>query len=428
MKILLLGSGGREHALAWKLKQSRLCDALFIAPGSAAMAGMGSLVELDIVSPQAVLAFAKANQIGLCVIGPEAPLAAGVADALRAAGIPAFGPDKEPARLEASKDYAKQFMLRHGVATAEARSLSSYDEAHAYALTRGFPVVVKADGLAAGKGVTVAEDASHLTQALADCFKGKIFGDAGASVLIEDFMAGEEASLLCFCDGKVLAPMVAAQDHKRVNDGDLGPNTGGMGAYSPAPALSPELMALVEERILEPTLRGLKADKLDFKGCLYVGLMLTPSGPKVVEYNVRFGDPETQVVVPRMDFDLGEVMLACAEGRLDAAAPELESRCGRLRGPGCRGLPGRLRQRQGNLGLGRSGAVRRRAALPCRLGPRRRALCDDGRPRAWRHGDGPGFQAGHRAGLLPPWARFTMTACTIARTSATGPFLGFDHG
>jgi phosphoribosylamine--glycine ligase len=211
-------------------------------------------------------------------------------------------------------------MSRHGVATAEAKSLESYEEALAYALSRGFPVVVKADGLAAGKGVTVAEDRAMLEKALSDCFKEKVFGTAGAKVLIEDFMAGEEASLLCFCDGKSLAPMASAQDHKRVFDNDQGPNTGGMGAYSPAPVLDASTMALVEERILKPTMRGLIADKLDFRGCLYVGLMLTPQGPKVVEYNARFGDPETQVVVPRMDFDLGELMLACAEGRLDASA------------------------------------------------------------------------------------------------------------
>lgn len=320
MKILLLGGGGREHALAWKLKQSPLCEGLWMAPGSDAMAEFGTCVGLDILSPTAVLAFVKAKNIGLCVIGPEAPLAAGVADQLRAEGIPVFGPDKEPARLEASKDYAKQFMLRHGVATAAARSLGSYDEALAYALTRGFPVVVKADGLAAGKGVTVAEDRQQLESALDDCFKSKLFGAAGSKVLIEDFMAGEEASLLCFCDGKNLVSMVGAQDHKRAGDADTGPNTGGMGAYSPAPVLTGEVMRQVEKCILEPTLRGLKADDLDFRGCLYVGLMITDTGPKVVEYNVRFGDPETQVVVPRMDFDLVEVMLACAEGRLEASA------------------------------------------------------------------------------------------------------------
>jgi phosphoribosylamine--glycine ligase len=320
MKILLLGGGGREHALAWKLAQSRLCEELLMAQGSAAMQNFGTLVELDILDPAAVSSFAKAKQVGLCVIGPEAPLAAGVADALRAGGIPVFGPDQAPARLEASKDFAKQFMLRHGVATAEARSFDAYDRALDYALTRGFPVVVKADGLAAGKGVTVAEDRRQLEAALSDCFKSKIFGSAGSSVLIEDFMAGEEVSLLCFSDGKILAPMVGAQDHKRVFDADQGPNTGGMGAYSPAPVLTEEVMAQVRQRVLDPTLQGLKKDGLDFRGCLYVGLMVTPAGPKVVEYNVRFGDPETQVVVPRMDFDLGSVMLACAEGRLDAAA------------------------------------------------------------------------------------------------------------
>jgi phosphoribosylamine--glycine ligase len=288
-----------------------------MAPGSDAMAELGELHALDIFDPKAVAAFARARQIGLCVIGPEGPLAAGVADAVRAEGIPCFGPGRDGAQLEASKDFSKQFMFRYGVATAAAQTHHSYGAALAYASKRGFPVVVKADGLAAGKGVTVAEDEAQLKHALSECFESKAFGEAGLKVLIEDFLQGEEASLLCFSDGKVLAPMASAQDHKRVGEGDTGPNTGGMGAYSPAPVLSDEALRLVRERILEPTLKGLKAEGIDFRGCLYVGLMIGPEGPKVVEFNARFGDPETQVVVPRMDFDLAEVMLACAEGRLD---------------------------------------------------------------------------------------------------------------
>jgi phosphoribosylamine--glycine ligase len=319
MKILLLGSGGREHALAWKLRQSRLCDELFIAPGSDAMAELGQLAAIDIVNPEAVADFAKNQNIGLCVIGPEAPLVAGVADTLRQAGVPVFGPGAAGARLEASKDFSKAFMLKHGVATAEARTFSKYEDALAFALGRGFPVVVKADGLAAGKGVTVCEGKAQLESALSDCFKAKVFGEAGSKVLVEDFLKGEEASLLCFCDGKTLAPMVGAQDHKRVNDGDLGPNTGGMGAYSPAPVLTESVLAQVKERILDPTMKGLRQDDIDFRGCLYVGLMIGPDGPKVVEYNTRFGDPETQVVLPRMDFDLAEIVLDCAEGLLDAS-------------------------------------------------------------------------------------------------------------
>jgi phosphoribosylamine--glycine ligase len=317
MKILLLGSGGREHALAWKLRQSPHCEKLLMAPGSDAMAVLGDLVSLDILDPQAVTRFALDEKVGLCVIGPEAPLAAGVADALRSAGIPCFGPGQAGARLESSKDFSKQFMLRHGVSTAAAESHTSYDEALAYACSRSFPIVVKADGLAAGKGVSVCEDRQALEAALDACLKKKVFGDAGARVLIEDFLAGEELSLLCFSDGKCLAPMAGAQDHKRIYDGDEGPNTGGMGAYSPAPLLTEALLKLIQSKVLEPSLRGLQAEGFDFRGCLYVGLMIGPDGPKVVEYNVRFGDPETQVLIPRMDFDLLEVMLDVAQGHLD---------------------------------------------------------------------------------------------------------------
>ncbi len=319
MKILLLGGGGREHALAWKLAQSPLCEKLLIAPGSDAMAGLGELAQLDVLNPSVVTEACKRLGIGLLVIGPEAPLAAGVADEARKAGIPVFGPGKSGARLEASKDFSKQFMLRHGVATARARTFGNAGEAMAYAKSLGSAVVVKADGLAAGKGVILPKSEAELAAALDECFVKRSFGEAGDRVLIEEFMPGEELSLLCFCDGKRLVPMVGAQDHKRIDDGDQGLNTGGMGAYSPAPVLSEAVMRQAQERILEPTLRGLIADGLDFRGCLYVGLMITPEGPKVVEYNVRFGDPETQVVVPRMNFDLAQVMLDCAKGSLDPA-------------------------------------------------------------------------------------------------------------
>jgi phosphoribosylamine--glycine ligase len=321
LNVLLIGSGGREHALAWKVKQSPLLGTLYAAPGSDGMAALAERLDLKLEDPAAVVRACGDHGVGLVVIGPEQPLVAGLSDVLRAAGIAVFGPGAAGARLEGSKDFAKQFMVRHGVATAGARSFTAKAPALAYALDLGFPVVVKADGLAAGKGVTVAEDRAMLDRALADCFDAKLFGAAGASVLIEEFMAGEEASLLCFCDGKVLRPMASAQDHKRIHDGDLGPNTGGMGAYSPAPVLDPAMMVKVWERVLEPTIAGLHAEGLDFRGCLYVGLMVTPEGPKVVEYNVRFGDPETQVVLPRLESDLLETLLACAEGRLAELAP-----------------------------------------------------------------------------------------------------------
>jgi phosphoribosylamine--glycine ligase len=321
LNVLLIGSGGREHALAWKIKQSPLLGALYAAPGSDGMADLAERLDLKVEDQAAVVAACKAKGVGLVVIGPEQPLVAGLADALRAAGVAVFGPGAAGARLEGSKDFAKQFMLKHGVATAAARSFTAKAPALDYALGLGFPVVVKADGLAAGKGVTVAETRAMLDQALADCFDAKLFGAAGMSVLIEEFMAGEEASLLCFCDGRAIVPMASAQDHKRIFDHDLGPNTGGMGAYSPAPVLDGAMMAKVWALVLEPTLAGLKAAGLDFRGCLYVGLMVTAQGPKVVEYNARFGDPETQVVLPRLEGDLLEVLLACAEGHLAQLPP-----------------------------------------------------------------------------------------------------------
>src|SRR5665213_2843550 len=321
MNVLLIGSGGREHALAWKLKQSGRLGELYVSPGSDALFTLAKPLGVDVADHAALAVACLERGISLVVIGPEGPLADGLADALRVTGIAVFGPGKQGARLEASKEFAKRFMLNHGVATAQARAFDKRADALAYAAALGFPVVVKADGLAGGKGVTICEDQASLDKALFDCFDAHVFGKAGSKVLIEEFMAGEEASLLCFCDGKVLRPMASAQDHKRVGDGDSGPNTGGMGAYSPAPALTEPVLNQVWERILAPTLSGLRGEGIDFRGCLYVGLMLTAEGPKVVEYNVRFGDPETQALVPRMDFDLLEVLAACAEGRLADLPP-----------------------------------------------------------------------------------------------------------
>jgi phosphoribosylamine--glycine ligase len=321
MKALLIGSGGREHALAWKISQSPRIEELYALPGSDAVLTLARPLDADLKDHGSVAKACVERGISLVVVGPEAPLAEGIADALRAAGLAVFGPGLKGARLEASKEFSKAFMLRNGVATAQARAFGDKAQAAAFAQTLGFPVVVKADGLAAGKGVTVCEKPADLEKALADCFDDKVFGLAGSRVLIEEFLAGEEASLLCFCDGKVLRPMASAQDHKRVGEGDTGPNTGGMGAYSPAPVLDEAAMNAVWERVLTPTLAGLHSEGMDFRGCLYVGLMLTEDGPKVVEYNVRFGDPETQAILPRMDFDLLEVLEACAEGRLAALKP-----------------------------------------------------------------------------------------------------------
>jgi len=259
--------------------------------------------------------FSREQGIGLVVVGPEDPLCLGLADSLREQGIPVFGPGKSGARLEGSKSFSKQFMLRHKVATARAASFTALEDALADLKSRQAPLVIKADGLAAGKGVVIAQTLAEAERALRQMMEEKVHGAAGERVLVEDFLEGEEASLLCFCDGQSLEPMASAQDHKRIGDGDTGPNTGGMGAYSPAPVLDAAAMARVQTEVLDPTLRGLKADGLDYRGCLYVGLMLGPQGPKVVEYNCRFGDPETQAVVPRMDFDLAQVMLACAQGK-----------------------------------------------------------------------------------------------------------------
>lgn len=321
LNVLLVGSGGREHALAWKLRQSPRLGRLYALPGSDAILRLAQALQAPLEDGAAVAAACKAADVALVVIGPEAPLAAGLADQLRAAGLAVFGPGRLGAQLESSKDFAKRFMQRHGVATAQARSFDHKAPALEFAAGLGLPVVVKADGLAAGKGVTVCESRAQLEQALEDCFERKVFGAAGEKVLVEEYMVGEEASLLCFCDGKVLRPMASAQDHKRLGEGDTGPNTGGMGAYSPAPVLSPEVLNQVWERILTPSLAGLHAEGLDFRGCLYVGLMITADGPKVVEYNVRFGDPETQVVLPRLQSDLLEVLWACAQGRLAELPP-----------------------------------------------------------------------------------------------------------
>ncbi len=321
MKILLVGSGGREHALAWKLAQSPLCERLYCAPGNPGMAALGELVALKAGDLDGLCEFAVSRGVGLVVVGPEDPLCLGLADRLREKGVPVFGPGRDAARLEGSKSFAKDFMRRHGVATAGAESFDSFERASAYVRARPAPLVVKADGLAAGKGVVVAATQAEAEAALRSMLVENSFGPSGSRVLVEDFLEGEEASLLCFCDGARLLPMASAQDHKRAFDHDQGPNTGGMGAYSPAPVLDEEAMRRVELEVLAPTLKGLLDEGLDYRGCLYVGLMLTRRGPKVVEYNARFGDPETQALVPRMDFDLAAVMLACARGDLEPALP-----------------------------------------------------------------------------------------------------------
>ena len=320
MNILLLGSGGREHALAWKLAQSRQCTKLFAAPGNPGIAAHADLVGLDAADHAAVLAFCEAQRIGLVVIGPEAPLVDGLADSLRGAGVPVFGPGKTAAQLEGSKAFTKELCDRHAIPTAAFVRVSSEAEGLAALDRFTIPVVIKADGLAAGKGVTVAMTRAEAEEAVQEIFSGR-FGEAGAEAVIEEFLDGEEASFFAITDGHTVVPFGSAQDHKRVGDGDTGPNTGGMGAYSPAPVLTPLLEGEALERIVLPTVRGMAQEGTPYSGVLYAGLMLTGDGVKLIEYNCRFGDPECQVLMLRLEDDLVELMLATAENRLGSLPP-----------------------------------------------------------------------------------------------------------
>jgi phosphoribosylamine--glycine ligase len=315
MNILLLGSGGREHALAWKMAASPLSDRLFCAPGNAGIAHEAQCVALDLGDHAAVIAFCRANAIDFVVVGPEGPLCAGIVDDLEAAGIKAFGPSRAAARLEGSKGFTKDLCRSAGIPTAAYERFREAEPAKVYARARGAPIVVKADGLAAGKGVVVAETLAEAEGAIDMIFGGGV-GAAGAELVIEEFLAGEEASFFALCDGETALPLASAQDHKRAFDGDKGPNTGGMGAYSPAPILDAAITARVMTEIIEPTLRAMKADGAPYKGVLYAGLMITAAGPKLIEYNVRFGDPECQVLVPRLMSDLVPALMASRDGVL----------------------------------------------------------------------------------------------------------------
>ncbi|WP_380873683.1 phosphoribosylamine--glycine ligase [Sphingomonas sp. DBB INV C78] len=320
MKVLLLGSGGREHALAWKLAQSPRLSKLYAAPGNPGIAEHAECVVLDPANPHAVLAFARAQEIGLVVVGPEAPLVAGVGDLLRENGVLVFGPDAAAAQLEGSKGFTKDLCARENIPTAGYARFTDVEAAKAALPRFGLPVVIKADGLAAGKGVVIAQDTAEAEAALADMFDGS-FGDAGAEVVIEQFLTGEEASFFAITDGKSVVAFGSAQDHKRVGEGDTGPNTGGMGAYSPAPVLTAELEARAMAEIVEPTVRAMAAAGTPYSGVLYAGLMLTESGPQLIEYNARFGDPECQVLMMRLEDDLLDLLLKVAEGRLSETAP-----------------------------------------------------------------------------------------------------------
>jgi phosphoribosylamine---glycine ligase len=324
MNILLLGSGGREHALAWKLAQSRSIakdgGKLFACPGNPGIAHYAECFETDVTDHELVVAFCEQEQIGLVVVGPEAPLVDGLADSLRAEGFAVFGPSQAAAQLEGSKGFTKDLCERAGIPTAGYVRTSSLTDAKAALGRFAAPYVLKADGLAAGKGVVIAESLADAEAALADMFDGA-FGDAGAEVVIEEFMRGEEASFFALTDGATIVPFGTAQDHKRVGDGDTGPNTGGMGAYSPAAVITPDIRAEVMQKIIAPTVRQMADEGMPYSGVLYAGLMLTDEGPKLVEYNARFGDPECQVLMMRLEDDLADYLLACATSSLASMPP-----------------------------------------------------------------------------------------------------------
>ena len=320
MKVLVIGSGGREHALAWRVAQSTQVETVYVAPGNA-----GTLLEKNVVNVplasddiDALLNFARGNHIGLTIVGPEAPLVAGIVDQFLQAGLPCFGPSAAAAQLEGSKAFAKDFMTRHGIPTAAYGNFTDIDEAVAFIHQHGAPIVVKADGLAAGKGVIIAQTLAEAETAVKDMLAGNAFGEAGHRVVVEEFLTGEEASFIVMADGEHILPLATSQDHKARDEGDLGPNTGGMGAYSPAPVINEELHNRAMETVIRPTIRGMAAQGMPFTGFLYAGLMISPDGEtKVLEFNVRFGDPETQPIMMRLQSDLAALCLAAVNGKLD---------------------------------------------------------------------------------------------------------------
>jgi phosphoribosylamine---glycine ligase len=356
MNILLIGSGGREHALAWKLSASPLCEKLFIAPGNPGTAQHGTNVVLDVSDHRAVIDFCRVMNIGFVVVGPEAPLVAGIVDDLTAAGIKAFGPSRAAARLEGSKAFTKDFCAEFGIPTAAYRRFTDAEAAKAYVRGYGVPIVVKADGLAAGKGVVVATSFEEAESAV-DLMIGGGLGAAGAEVVIEAFLDGEEASFFALSDGATAIPFGTAQDHKRVFDGDKGPNTGGMGAYSPAPVLTPELQDRAMREIIGPTLAGMKARGTPYTGILYAGLMLTESGPQLIEYNARLGDPETQVLLPRLASDLVAALLAASDGALDGTSLDWTDQAALTVVMAAEGYPGAVEKGSEIKGISRAEAM-----------------------------------------------------------------------
>ncbi|QJW58034.1 Phosphoribosylamine--glycine ligase [Serratia plymuthica] len=329
MNILIIGNGGREHALAWKVAQSPLADKVYVAPGNAGTALEPNLANVAISATDipALVAFAQSHDIGLTIVGPEAPLVIGVVDAFQAAGLKIFGPSQAAAQLEGSKAFTKDFLARHNIPSAEYQNFTDVEPALAYVRSKGAPIVIKADGLAAGKGVIVAMTLQEAEDAVQDMLAGNAFGDAGHRIVVEEFLDGEEASFIVMVDGENVVPMATSQDHKRVGDGDTGPNTGGMGAYSPAPVVTDEVHQRAMDQVIWPTVRGMAAEGNTYVGFLYAGLMISADGqPKVIEFNCRFGDPETQPIMLRLRSDLVELCLAGAEGKLGEKTSEWDDR------------------------------------------------------------------------------------------------------
>ncbi|OCL28486.1 phosphoribosylamine--glycine ligase [Orenia metallireducens] len=318
MKILVVGNGGREHALVWKLKQSERVEKIYVAPGNAGTANLAKNIEIEATDIDKLIKFCKEEKVDLTVVGPEAPLVAGVVDAFEGEGLKVFGPNQAAAQLEGSKVFSKDFMKRYNIPTAKYESFADAKKAIGYIKREGAPIVVKAEGLAAGKGVIVAQTVEEAVAAVEEIMVNEKFGNAGERIVVEEFLEGEEATVLAFTDGQTIVPMIPSQDHKPAYDGDKGPNTGGMGAYAPAPIATEELMAKVYEEILVPTIEGLKKEGIIFKGVLYSGLMIVDGEAKVIEYNVRFGDPEAEVVLPLLKNDLVDIIEAIIEDRLEA--------------------------------------------------------------------------------------------------------------
>ncbi len=355
MKILVIGGGGREAALCWKIRQSKKCERLYCSPGNAGIAEYAELVHADTVDDLAD--FASRQDIGLTVVGPEAFLAEGIVDAFEKKGLRIFGPSEKAARIESSKIFSKELMKKYGIPTAGYEEFDNRDEAVKHLRNVKYPVVIKADGLAAGKGVFIVSSFEEAEPAVKEIMEGNAFAASRRRMIVEEFLEGEEASILCFTDGKTIVPMESSQDHKRVFDGDKGPNTGGMGAYSPAPVVTKELLSRVQKEILEPTISAMRKEDSPYKGVLYAGIMVTPAGPKVLEYNARFGDPETQAVLPRLKTDLVEIMEAVIDGRLEGKAIEWDSRCAACVVMASGGYPGKYKTGYLIEGLDKAGKV-----------------------------------------------------------------------